>query len=108
MAGNVWEICSDYYNPRYYEDFVKTPVANPKGPRHALSQMDIGTYLNTGKMPSSDQRQLPPYTALYSIKGGSFLCDANYCQRYRPAARFYTESITPTNHTGFRCVKDIK
>lgn len=108
MAGNVWEICSDYYSPLYYENLVNHPIDNPKGPQHPISQIELNAYLNTGKLPPSDQRKLLPYTALYSIKGGSFLCDADYCQRYRPAARFYTESLAPTNHTGFRCAKDLE
>ena len=36
------------------------------------------------------------------IKGGSYLCHASYCTRYRIAAR--TESST--SHTGFRIVFD--
>ena len=38
------------------------------------------------------------------IKGGSFLCAANYCARYRPAARQFQESGLGTDHIGFRLV----
>jgi formylglycine-generating enzyme required for sulfatase activity len=38
------------------------------------------------------------------IKGGSHLCAANYCQRYRPAARQGEAIDTSTSHIGFRCV----
>lgn len=38
------------------------------------------------------------------IKGGSFLCAANYCARYRPAARQFQERGLGTNHIGFRVV----
>lgn len=38
------------------------------------------------------------------IKGGSFLCAANYCARYRPAARQYQERDLGTDHIGFRVV----
>ncbi len=38
------------------------------------------------------------------IKGGSFLCAANYCARYRPAARQFQERGLGTNHIGFRLV----
>ena len=38
------------------------------------------------------------------IKGGSHLCAANYCQRYRPAARHSQAIDTSTTHIGFRCV----
>ena len=37
-------------------------------------------------------------------KGGSFLCAANYCRRYRPAARMAQPEDTSTCHLGFRCV----
>ena len=43
---------------------------------------------------------------IYAIKGGSFLCAENYCQRYRAAARQPQEAGLPTNHIGFRTVKD--
>lgn len=39
-----------------------------------------------------------------TIKGGSFLCAANYCARYRPAARQYQERDLGTDHIGFRVV----
>ena len=38
------------------------------------------------------------------LKGGSHLCARNYCQRYRPAARFPEPVDTSTSHVGFRCV----
>jgi formylglycine-generating enzyme len=38
-------------------------------------------------------------------KGGSFLCAANYCRRYRPAARMAQPVDTSTCHLGFRCVR---
>lgn len=38
------------------------------------------------------------------IKGGSFLCAPNYCQRYRPAARQPQEEDLGTSHTGFRTI----
>jgi len=36
------------------------------------------------------------------IKGGSFLCAPNFCQRYRPAARQAHDVTFATNHIGFR------
>jgi sulfatase modifying factor 1 len=38
------------------------------------------------------------------IKGGSHLCAANYCLRYRPAARQFEAVDTSTGHIGFRCI----
>lgn len=39
------------------------------------------------------------------IKGGSFLCAANYCLRYRPAARQPGDMSTGAAHLGFRTVR---
>ncbi len=41
------------------------------------------------------------------IKGGSFLCAANYCARYRPAARQFQERGLGTDHIGFRLVHNL-
>jgi formylglycine-generating enzyme len=38
------------------------------------------------------------------MKGGSYLCAPNYCQRYRPAARMAQEVDSSTCHLGFRCI----
>jgi sulfatase modifying factor 1 len=40
------------------------------------------------------------------IKGGSYLCAANYCARYRPAARQFQERGLGTDHIGFRLVDE--
>lgn len=38
------------------------------------------------------------------IKGGSFLCNPEYCESYRPTARRGTPYDTGSGHVGFRCV----
>ena len=40
------------------------------------------------------------------LKGGSFLCAAEYCARYRPAARIGLTGDSTTMHAGFRCAAD--
>ena len=40
-------------------------------------------------------------------KGGSFLCHASYCYRYRIASRIGTPSDSSTSHQGFRLAYDI-
>ena len=40
------------------------------------------------------------------VKGGSFLCHASYCFRYRIAARSSTSPDSSTSHQGFRLVYD--
>ena len=41
------------------------------------------------------------------IKGGSWLCAANFCARYRPAARQPQENDFSSNHIGFRIIRDV-
>ncbi|WP_035615040.1 formylglycine-generating enzyme family protein [Haloferula sp. BvORR071] len=88
MAGNVWEICNDLYDPAY---FTQCDPDNPQGPVQWVNR-DTGLK-GDGKVH-------------HVTKGGSFLCHVSYCMRYRPAARHSQDSESPTNHTGFRCVKD--
>jgi formylglycine-generating enzyme required for sulfatase activity len=44
---------------------------------------------------------------LITLRGGSFLCAAEYCLRYRPAARIGILPNATTNHIGFRCVQSL-
>ena len=41
-----------------------------------------------------------------STRGGSYLCHASYCLRYRVAARNSMEPDSSTGNTGFRCAQD--
>ena len=86
MLGNVWEWTTDWYAPSQAGE-----TDNPTGVPKALSRDPA----NPG-VPSR------------VIKGGSFLCASNYCQRYRPAARHPQETGFGTNHIGFRLVYDEK
>ncbi len=45
----------------------------------------------------------PASGTLVALKGGSHLCAAEYCARYRPAARIGLPPDTATGHVGFRC-----
>ena len=40
-------------------------------------------------------------------KGGSYLCHASYCNRYRVAARTSNTPDSSTGHMGFRLVRDV-
>ncbi|MER6012664.1 formylglycine-generating enzyme family protein [Streptomyces bluensis] len=42
------------------------------------------------------------------IRGGSSLCHASYCNRYRVAARSKNTPDSSTGHGGFRCAWDVK
>ena len=85
MSGNVWELCEDWYSPKFYNI---SPKDNPLGPA-------VGTY-DPNRTGFTER----------VMRGGSWLCDQGYCFRYRPAARSGIDSISSTNHVGFRCVKD--
>lgn len=41
------------------------------------------------------------------MKGGSFLCHASYCNRYRPAARTSNTPDSAASNIGFRCVRPV-
>jgi formylglycine-generating enzyme len=42
------------------------------------------------------------------LKGGSYLCHASYCRRYRPAARSRASLDSSMGNTGFRCAGDAR
>jgi formylglycine-generating enzyme required for sulfatase activity len=58
----------------------------------------IGNVWEWTESPVDDTRMI--------IKGGSWLCAANFCARYRPAARQPQERDFSSNHIGFRIVRD--
>jgi formylglycine-generating enzyme len=76
ITGNVWEWCSDWFSPNHHQ--MATRV-NPVG-------------------PSSGQNR--------SMRGGSYLCHASYCNRYRVAARTSNTPDSSTTNIGFRCASD--
>ena len=74
-AGNVWEWCMDSFVPDYHR------VTS----RHNPVSSDAGGYR--------------------SIRGGSFLCDASYCNRYRVGARNSSTPDSTASNCGFRVVE---
>lgn len=83
MEGNVWEWCSDYYRPDYYE---KSATENPKGPADSYDPAE-------------------PRLVKRVQRGGSFLCSDDYCNRYRAGSRGKGEVNSTSNNLGFRCVR---
>jgi sulfatase modifying factor 1 len=73
-SGNVWEWCADWFNPDYHQ--------------------------GTAGLDPIDGRA----SGRRSQRGGSFLCHASWCNRYRSAARGANSPSSTTSHTGFRVV----
>lgn len=90
MAGNVWEWTSDWYSAKYYSELDEKGgiTANPQGPEEGFE-----VYNNLEKKKS--------------IRGGSFLCNDDWCSGYRNARRMRNTPDTSMEHIGFRCVRDI-
>ncbi len=75
-SGNVWEWCSDRWSDSWHSEDRPETRADPQGP------------------PTGEARV---------IRGGSYLCHASYCNRYRVAARTSNTPDSTTGHMGFRC-----
>ena len=84
MLGNVWEWTGSAYTSSHRADDASAETPRDCCVRE-LQRDDRGAHR-------------------YVIKGGSFLCSANFCARYRVAARHAQEADQPAMHLGFRTV----
>ena len=75
VTGNTWEWCADWFG---VESRRVLDRDNPQGPLTGTARV---------------------------LKGGSFLCHASYCNRYRVGARTGNTPQSSSSHVGFRCVQ---
>jgi sulfatase modifying factor 1 len=95
MTGNAWQWTADWYRSDYFElqkqRLGDAVVADPRGPDDSWDPEDRLAI-------ASAPRRV--------IRGGSFLCNSDYCLSYRPSARRGNDPFNPMNHIGFRLVSD--
>ena len=95
MTGNAWQWTADWYRSDYFalqaQRAGAAPVVSPTGP--------VDSY-------DPDDRLAPPAAPRRVTRGGSFLCNVDYCLSYRPSARRGNDPSNPMSHIGFRLVKD--
>jgi sulfatase modifying factor 1 len=77
ITGNAWEWCADWFSPEYH--LYGTRV-NPVGPEAGQTR---------------------------AMRGGSYLCHASYCNRYRNSARTSNTPDSAGTNISFRCVRDV-
>ncbi len=94
MTGNAWQWVADWYGADYFQQQARAGQSvkvDPRGPEEAFDPGERG-------VPASAPKRV--------IRGGSFLCNEDYCLSYRPSARRGNDPHSPMSHVGFRLVKD--
>ncbi|WP_455770678.1 formylglycine-generating enzyme family protein [Streptomyces chartreusis] len=78
-------------------------------PVDAFEPNGFGLYNTTGNVWEwcEDRFSLSHGERRYVTKGGSYLCHASYCRRYRVAARQGLFADSATGNVGFRCALDM-
>ncbi|UJH69578.1 formylglycine-generating enzyme family protein [Ornithinimicrobium sp. INDO-MA30-4] len=75
VTGNVWEWCSDWFDPGYY---AVSAEVDPRGPEAGQAKV---------------------------MRGGSYLCHESYCWRYRVDSRSANTPDSTTGNLGFRVAR---
>jgi formylglycine-generating enzyme required for sulfatase activity len=93
MTGNAWQWVADWYRADQFQREAKggSVIDNPAGPSESYDPDDPGA-------PATAPRRV--------TRGGSFLCNEDYCLSYRPSARRGTDPYNSMSHLGFRLVMD--
>jgi formylglycine-generating enzyme required for sulfatase activity len=95
MTCNAWQWVADWYDSNYFAEQarLKKVIDDPHGPSASYDPYDRGVPIEAPKRVT---------------RGGSFLCNVDYCLSYRPSARRGTDPSNPMSHLGFRLVMDEK
>lgn len=108
LLANIWTGSFPWYFARPGEP-GPTPVGSFPPNGYGLYDM-IG---NVWEWTASPYDQTVPCSCspatsgkLLTLKGGSFLCAAEYCARYRPPARIGLTPDSTAAHVGFRCASN--
>ena len=100
LRANVWTGVFPVLNSRR-DGFAGTaPVA-------CFETSKIGAYDMIGNVWEWTETRFGPAEPRFTIKGGSYLCSEDYCQRYRVAARTSLEVDFSTAHIGFRIAQTV-
>jgi formylglycine-generating enzyme required for sulfatase activity len=90
MTGNAWQWVADWYRADYFKTMSYSAVwDDPRGPVDSWDPTDRNAPVNAPKRV---------------IRGGSYLCNVDYCLSYRPSARRGNDPYNPMSHIGFRLV----
>jgi formylglycine-generating enzyme required for sulfatase activity len=90
MTGNAWQWVADWYRSDYFQQQAALKeIRDPQGPSDSYDPYDHA-------VPTQAPRRV--------IRGGSFLCNEDYCLSYRPSARRGNDPYNPMSHIGFRLV----
>ena len=106
VSGNVWEWTADWFSATWHATDTPLTRDNPRGPLPPGPPAP-----GDGSGPSGNSG--PPgagsdHAFTHKVqKGGSYLCHASYCNRYRLGARTANTPDSSTTNNGFRLVADV-